>query len=215
MWIQLKALKHIEVQGKLRTYHIGDWVNVGKQAARMWISQGDAHIPQGQATRILDESCGVYIWGNYASGEKALGDYAGSLEMIAGDTPDVRWNKTLIYNPRQRLRKELLPIGFHLLDTWEMAIPLWDYKELACHVGTQEEQENTRSAIRDLRVPLYSPDLVFARKCPNVEKVIRQWQDGGGDTRLSLLRAIYAVKPFILALPTTWLWKDMGSLNAR
>lgn len=215
MWIQLKALKHIEVQGRLRTYRAGDWVNVGKQAARMWISQDEAHIPQGQATQILDESCGVYIWGDYASGKKALGDYAGSLEMTAGDMPEVCWDKTLIYNPRQRLRKELVPIGFHLLGTWEMAIPLWDYDELACHVGTQEEQENTKSIIRDLRVPLYSPDLVFARECPNAKKVVQQWQDDNGDTRLSLLRAIYTVKPFILALPTTWIWKDMGSLNVR
>lgn len=46
MWIQLRVIKHIEVLGKMTTYHPGDWVDVGKQQALAWARSGEAALPQ-------------------------------------------------------------------------------------------------------------------------------------------------------------------------
>lgn len=213
MWVQLKSAKHIEVQGKMRAYRPGDWVDVGKQTALLWISEGAAWVPEGKAANLMGADCGVFVWGDLGRGEIALGDYVGKIEIRAGSPPHLVWSKTLLYNPSLRLRKELVPIGFHLLDTWQVAAPLWDYKKLASDQGDETDQARTLAVVRDLRVPLFSPDLIFIRRCGDTERLLKTWhkeQADGGDLRFSLLRAIYRVKPLILALPTTWIGKDRG-----
>ena len=214
MWVQLKSSKHIEVQGKLRTYKPGDWVAVGKQQALLWLSDGTAWIPEGAAVNLMSDDCGVFLLGEYTPEQVsgALGDYAGNIEVTSGAFPsELPWSKTLIYNPTLRLRKELVPVGFHLLDTWQLAAPLWDYDDLAAGQGTEQDRQRTAEVVGDLRVPLYSPDLVFVRRCGDTERWLADWAgDREGDDRFSLLRSIYRCKPLILALPTTWIGKDMG-----
>jgi len=212
MWVQLRSLKRVEVKGKLKTYRPGDWVDVGKQTALRWISEGDAWIPEGKAADLLSADCGVFIWGDEALGLEKLGDYAGKVETKAGGWPEMAWGKTMVYAPALRLRKELVPIGFHLLDTWQVAVPLFDYDKLAAHLGDEGDRERTEAVVRDLRVPLYCSELLFLRRCGDTERFLEKWKEeqaGGGDRRFSLLRALYLTKPLVLALPTTWIWKDM------
>jgi hypothetical protein len=217
VWVQLKSVKHIERQGKLRTYHPGEWVDVGKQTALRWIAEGSAWVPEGQAANLMQDDCGVFVWGDPARGEQALGDYVGKIATQAGDWPALPWSKTMIYNPAQRLRKELVPVGFHLLDTWQVAIPLFDYDKLAIHLGDEAERARTQAVVHDLRVPLYTDALLFVRRCGDTERLLEIWRVehvAGGDPRFSLLRALYQVKPLLLALPVTWLWKAMGDLKS-
>jgi hypothetical protein len=126
----------------------------------------------------------------------------------------------MVYHPGLRLRKELVPVGFHLLDTWQVAIPLYDYDKLAIHLAQGAERERTAAVLPDLRVPMYAWELMFLRRCDETGELLRVWREEQGaphaephaDTlRLSLLRALYRVKPLVLALPTTWIWKDMGA----
>lgn len=213
VWVQLKSNKHVERQGRLRLYRAGDWVDVGKQTAMLWISEGAAWIPEGAAADLMGADCGVIVWGNKEQGKKALGDYVGKIdiETMAPHEPPGRlpWSKTLLYNPHLRLRKELVPVGFHLLDTWQMAVPLYDYNKIAADQGGQEDRDRTAAAVPDLRVPLYSPDLLFLRRCGDVTTFLESWRaDDVGDRRFSLLRAIYRTKPLILPLPTPWVNKD-------
>jgi len=97
-------------------------------------------------------------------------------------------------------------VGFGLLDVWELAVPLCDYQTLAIHLGSDEEKERTKAVIRDLRVPLYDTRLMFVKHCQNTVDLFSRWQKEceSSDERLAFLRALYQVKPFILALPMTW-----------
>ena len=102
----------------------------------------------------------------------------------------------------------LVESGFGVLDTWEMACPLWRYGVLATDVGTAAERERTKALCFALRVPLMEPGLLFARQCEGAERMIETWRRecaGGADHRLAFLRALCIVKPRLLTLPRSWL----------
>ena len=194
-------------------------IDVGKQTALHWISSGVAWIPEGKAADLLNKDCGIFALGDLVV-DQMLGDYAGKVAVERGAWPTLPWAKTMVWNPRLRLRKELVPIGFHLLDTWQVAIPIDDYDVLASQVGSDEDRVRTMATIRDLRVPMYTPDLLFVKRCGDTERLLEQWRYQtesfeGGDPRLALLRALYVVKPLVLALPTTWVWKNMDDLQSK
>lgn len=50
VWIRLNYIKRVEVQGRLKAYYPGDWVEVGKQVAKEWIEKGEAWAPVGGYT---------------------------------------------------------------------------------------------------------------------------------------------------------------------
>ena len=104
----------------------------------------------------------------------------------------------------------LLELNIYL-DKWDIACPLYNYDALALDEGTEEEREQTLDVIHDLRVLLYDTRLIFAKKCKQVDQLLTLWREdvnNGKNERLSFLRAIYIVKPLILALPSTWTDKD-------
>jgi hypothetical protein len=209
-WVQLLSVKHIEVQGKLRPFQAGDWVEVGKQTALRWQSEGAARMPGAEMleTDVLTPGqSGILLTGHEATGRERLKEYKDLLEIETTDVPRLPWPCTLIWNPKVRIRLDLLPIGFLLLDTWQVAAPLCDYKLLASKVGSKEDRARTKAIVKDLRVPLYQPGQVYIRRCSDTQYFVEVWQQEwkkGGDERLALLRAIYRTKPLILALPITW-----------
>jgi len=215
VWVQLKTVKNLEVGGKMRTYRPGDWVDVGKQLGLRWISQGDAWIPKLDVAEFMDTTdTGIFcvpaegVSENAA--EAALSAYAQQLSVVVGGAGHdvLRWPKTMLWDGQVSLRPELLPIGFHLLDTWQVACPLCSYEALAGDVGTDEDKARTQALIHDLRVPLYHPGLVFVQRCTETQYLIDVWQEErveSGDRFHSFLRALYRAKPLILALPVSWL----------
>ena len=42
MWVRLKVRKNLYVQGKMKSFSPGDWIEVGKQSALEWIAKGEA-----------------------------------------------------------------------------------------------------------------------------------------------------------------------------
>lgn len=207
MWIRLKAIQNIDRNGKNYVYHPGDWVDVGKQTALLWMARGDAEIPSYKRDTIITGEIGVVINAETITPfEPQFGLTKLKLLMVTG-SPHIAFNKTMCWNPNAHLRPELVGAGFSFLDTWEIAMPIWSYDELAVHIGSNEDQEKTKKVIRDLRVPVYDTRLIFVRHCENTVNLFEKWLnalDDGGDERLAFMRAYYEVKPLMLALPITW-----------
>lgn len=207
MWVQLKSCKNIEKQGKPTHCEPGDWVDVGKQLALRWIATGEAWVPEMRVDAFMNtKDAGVVIVQHCSVGKTVLGDFKTQLSVKCGQ-PRLLWTKTLFWNPQQRLQTSCLPIGYHLLETWQVVCPLLPYERLANTEGGPEEQARTKAVIHDLRVPLYNPDLLFVKRCDDTEYLMNCWDEervDSGNQYLSLLRAIYRAKPLILALPCTW-----------
>ena len=205
-WVQLLQLKHIERNGKRVVYHRGDFVQVGNQTALHWIAEGSARSLTADISEYVPDgdSLGVYLIAHPEVGRKILKD--SSIQIDHGE-PRIPWDFTFLWNPDAPLRPELLPVGFSLLETWEFACPLLPYEQLACTIGSQDEQDKTKDLIGDLRIPLYDPRMMFTRKTETTEWIISNWQTAignGHNTHHALLRAIYVAKPLLLALPPTW-----------
>jgi hypothetical protein len=118
-------------------------------------------------------------------------------------TPDGSpYERTLYVEPGVAVPWTLVDAGFRALDKWDAAAPLGGV--LAADIGTQAERERTAAIVRDLRVPVYACELLFARS----GELVIAWRrecDDGGHPRLAFLRALYQVKPLFLALPRTWI----------
>ena len=130
---------------------------------------------------------------------------------VAADWPQP-YTHTLYIGPGTRTPWDLVQTGFSIIERWDAAAPLWTYGVLAAALGTPEERRKTEKGIRDLRVPVYAPDLLFVAATEAGKALVSTWRAecAGGDEaladeRLAFLRALYRVKPRFCALPRTWL----------
>ncbi len=200
VWIQLKQAKMIEVRGSPTNFQPGDWVEVGKQKAREWLADGSAFSPFPDVNNVSEKegTAGIMLFGPVASPPE-LG-----IPVCNEETWSLKWDKTLFWDYATPVKVPLLAAGFQFLDRWQVVCPLWSYTALARdEQAGDQEREQTRLAIRDLRVPLYDTRLVFMRRCSETLFLLEMWeQEGPG--RLGFLRALYKAKPLTLALPPTW-----------
>ena len=211
MLVQLKTIQYISHLGKQETHYPGEWVDVGNQTARSWLTTGEAVRPDMPDLEVLP-GCGLAVPPHAL--EIAAQAAPGLERLPQADSPSLPFPKTLWYDPAVQLRPDLFATGFELLDTWEVAAPLYSYQTLARELGTDAERALTEALIRDLRVPVYDTRCLFLRRCRGTRDLMAAWgKEGhggrgageqGGDERLSFLRALYRVKPLVLALPVTW-----------
>ena len=211
MWIRLKSNYKIEKGGKMVPRQAGDWIKVGKQEAGLLISQGRAELPGQDVIREFaggGKDAGILALGSKVAAAVVLEELKGKLNIKYGDSALwLPWEKTIIWDTAVILRTEMIPTGLGLLDTWQIAMPLWDNYSLAIHEGDEDDRAQTQAIVRDLRVPLYDTRLIFARQCDETKQLFAQWgieRQNGQSTRLAFLRAFYTVKPLMLALPITW-----------
>ena len=211
MWVRLKSSYSVESHGKMVRRVAGDWIQIGKQEAQMLIAQGRAELPGQDVIREFaggGKDAGILALGSPAAAALVLEELKGKLNVKYGDSsPWLPWEKTIVWDTGVILRTEMIPTGLGLLDTWQIAMPLWDKYSLAIHEGDEDDRERTKAVVRDLRVPLYDTRLIYARECDEVKQLFVQWgeeRQKGQSTRLAFLRAFYQVKPFMLALPITW-----------
>ena len=203
MWVQLRQPKYIEMNGVQRKYNPGDWVDVGKQSALMWIAEGAAELPEAIDFKQYYGSAAGIITDDKARLSKVLTSYSES-NILEEMHPSVSWERNCWIHSSLQFRPELIAIGMGLLDRWQICVPLMDYGILAMSLDVNEaEKVRTKEIIRDLRVMCYDTRLMFYRNEPEVTRLIELWRKEGS-TPLAFLRALYTVKPFILALPTTW-----------
>lgn len=206
IWVKLTSLQYIDESGVQVTRYPGDWIQVGKSTALLWLEQGLAEIPQNTLYKHLSiENAGVLVSHSYNNATQHLRAYQGKLLFSEGQF-DLKYKYNLLWSPDVPLRLDLLPIGFNLLDKWQVICPLYKYDILACHVGSEVQRERVKEIIRDLRVPLYDDRMVFVQKDAETLELIDLWKEHAEsmDSRLALLCALYQVKPLLLALPTTW-----------
>lgn len=208
MWVRLKSIQRVDRQGKLQSYQPGDWIDVGKQTAMLWLSRGEAEIPTFKRDMsLVTGEAGVVIRAATVDPFRETFNLTKlDLTLSAGD-PCIAFKKTLVWNPSVQLRTELISAGFGMLETWEIAAPLYSYDELAVHIGTVEERERTKNVIRDLRVPVYDVRMMFVRSCESTRELFAVWSDEtdkDSNEMLSFMRAFYKTKPLMLALPISW-----------
>lgn len=206
VWVQLRSVKQIDRFGEKKMAHPGDWVAVGQQLATSWLADGSAWIPPQRVTELIGKDHGIVVLNASAEMIKRSGET--EIRAVESDRPRLEYPLTLLWHPQALLRHELLPVGFSLLKTWQVVCPLWDYETLACQVGSEEERERTKAVVKDLRVPLYDTNLIYVKRCGDTERLIDQWNAEEGDEKLAFLRALYMVKPLILAVPITWTGKQ-------
>jgi hypothetical protein len=124
------------------------------------------------------------------------------------------YDKTLFVIPGTRVPWDLLPAGWHFLERWDAAVPLWRYGVTAADVGTAEERKLTVAVVRDLRVLLHSVELLFVRDNADGRALMEAFREelaAGPERRLAFLRAYYRVKPRLCVLPISW----MAEVQAR
>lgn len=130
------------------------------------------------------------------------------LEVMVSSDWELRGERCLFVGSGIEPPWHSVHAALEMVTTWEVAVPLWRYNVLAADVGGSDERARTERIIRDLRVPLYAPELLFARNCESARALIDAWRAEcgvGADERLAFLRAIYWVKPRLCPLPTAWL----------
>jgi len=200
VWVQLQQQHHHEQQGQRKMYQAGDWLKVGKQLARQWIADGIAVSPYPESVTVEEPegTTGIMLFGG--------GD---APEVGVESSPDglweLRWHKTCFLQSSAPVKTVMYSIGFGLINQWEIAVPLFDYRHLARDEEmSDEERIYTERIIRDLRVPLYDTRLMFVRRCEATRRLMDVWDAENSRTRLSFLRSLYRVKPLVLALPCTW-----------
>ena len=119
----------------------------------------------------------------------------------------LRFDKNLFITPGTCVPWDQVPAGFGFLDKWDAAAPLWRYGAMATDLGTPDERKRTQAITRDLRLLVYSHELLFVRDSELGRALVAAWlgECQGGEPRLAFLRALYLVKPRFCALPRSWL----------
>lgn len=211
MWIKLKSTQVIDVNGTPTRYHPGDWIDVGTGYARRLISQNLAEKPGVNVlSELVDYTAGILVIGNELDNNKRMQiqETIPHLEIMYSEDVDIPFSETLIYNTKlNKLRVELLPIGFKWLKSFQVILPLLDYTTLAVHIGTNEDRKIAKEILKELRIPVYDTNLIFIRRCDETKELLSRWKahkENITDSRLAFLCALYEVKPLHLALPNTW-----------
>jgi len=132
------------------------------------------------------------------------------LDVTITDDWIIPYDQTLFVSPGTAVPWDLVPAGMGFMERWDAAAPLWRYGVLAADVGTPADRKRTEKVVRDLRVPLYAPELLFVRQSEEARRLLEVWQEetlrsAQSDNRLAFLRALYQVKPLFCALPRGWL----------
>ncbi len=116
--------------------------------------------------------------------------------------------RTLLWMPSAEIHLTEFDPVLKWLDRWEVAVPFRPYDILAKDIGTEEERDASLPLLLDLRQPVYDSRVVLFRNCPRTRNLIQTWakreMTEGEDADLAFLRAVWRVKPLILALPKTW-----------
>jgi len=216
-YIRLKAVKHIRKAGIQKTYHKGDWVEVGRQAALAWLADGTAEIPGPDASKmevvekLLGPGCGVRIRSKVVRvGTKAnFGNCLKALKFSLGPIA-LSYRYTMLWKPSAKITPRLVLVGFSQIVhskkgqlSWEMVARLMKDK-MARDIGAEEEKVKTQALVGDLRIPVYDTGVLWIRKTERTQRLISRWVAAlkrGEDEAHAFLRALYAEGVLLCTLP--------------
>ena len=191
--------------GRSVTHYKGDWLQLRNMELKQRLAAGQIEDPSTTFQPELFEAdeCGI-VTSNAAI---VPDDLSYNLPIVRSTEYEQAYKYTLHWN-QGFLRKELLPISFELLKTWEMLVPLESFSTLANSIGSIEDRQRTYEVIGDLRIPVYNVDQMFIRRCTATTNLMKAWEterSGAGDPRLAFLRALFVNPLLILALPSSWI----------
>jgi len=187
-------------EGETRNYYPGDWDEVSLHTARHLSAHGVVWVPDKYQPQLFAADCGIVT----NDGPRVRAWVNGSGVEVSEGNMALEFAKTLILSASLSLTPGRLAVAFEWLDKWQVIAPLYSYDTLACHVGTPEEQADTAAVVRDLRVLLYQPGMVFIRRSAEGAALLDLWRQATGNPYLAFLRSLYRVKPLVLALPVCW-----------
>lgn len=205
IWVQVLKQVQISRQGNLVTYYPGDWVEIGNQLAMKFVDNGLVKIHDKTAlVNMVDPTSGILI----IPEDSTKNTYLNKLEIKTKVDREyhIPFSETMILeNTYNRIRLSDVIAGFGLLKNFQIAVPLFSYDLLACHIGSELDQNLTNEILPDLRVPLYDVRLMFVRKCDETEMLFEIWNEekrkANGEMVHSFMRTYYRVKPVLCALP--------------
>jgi hypothetical protein len=218
VYVRLRTVKHIRTAGVQKTYHKGDWVNVGKQTALAWLADDSAEIPGPDASKmevvkkLLGPGCGVRVRSKtFKSGSKSsFGNCLRALKFSSGPIA-LPYRYTMLWRPPAQITPRLVLIGFSQIGpkqkgqlSWEAVARLMIGNKMARDVGTPEEQAKTKALIGDLRVPVYDTEVLWFRRAERTERLVRRWTasiKAGEDEAHAFLRALYIEGVLLCTLP--------------
>lgn len=128
--------------------------------------------------------------------------------LVSKDDWSLPWDGVLFIGAGVCVPWEMLGYGFHFLERWDAAAPLWRYGVLAGSLGSKAEKVRTKEICLDLRLLTYEPGLFFVRNNAPGRALVEAWRkecQPKWDERLAFLRALHLVKPEFCALPRSWL----------
>jgi hypothetical protein len=198
MLVQVIQKCRISIGGRDRTYQIGEWVDVGKLAADEMAAKGEVLIPEAFPTEagvVLPEAVDFPFKGI----ETAVGGY------------ELLFDLNIVWDGKVALHEGRLKVGVQIIQSGvDVVVPLREAGVLAQDLAGEDEAEWTRTLalIHEGRVPVYESGLMFVRKCESTEELFEVWGAEAareGDTDLAFLRALYQVKPVMLAVPHRWI----------
>jgi hypothetical protein len=216
MQIKLLATQYISVGGKLKPHYAGDWVDVSRQTAQRWLAEGSATIPgldNAQAIAGDLDDCCLLVRGRLAIAKAITSSYW-KLDAKVWDG-ELTKKRNLIWNPSQvTLSPEQAIVGLSRIektrpeyDAWEVAAMLMSKDAMALHYGPENERQQTKKAVGDLRIPVYNTAALWVRNTSAVKRLLNEWWaavEAGADERHAFLRVLKKVPVLICTLPAGW-----------
>src|SRR3970282_2317566 len=106
MYIQLLMHQNMDVDGKARPYHPGDWVDIGKQSALTLIARGDARAVEPVKFEAQAKA-GIVLTSSAAQGRAHLARLKVDIAITDGQ-PRLEYERTIIWDAAVPLRVDLL-----------------------------------------------------------------------------------------------------------
>lgn len=201
MAVWVKVVQPIDVRnhGKITRYYPGDWVELSNQHALRLSDESKVEIVDKNAIQqTLHPTTTIVTTGNHPTGylEKL------NLPIVTRPKPELVSSENIIIGNYHKLRlADVVSVVKHL-SIFDVAVPLFSYDQLACHVGSERDRVLTGKVLPDMRIPLYNTNLMFVRQNETTEVLFKEWQNETHDClHHAFMRAYYQVKPVLLALP--------------
>jgi hypothetical protein len=210
-WVQAKrAITRHSLEGGYLTFQPGDWFECRNQEL-LELTQAGLVRTTADVLRVefVGGDAGVLALPG-AVPPSTLGAYG--LAMQKGDVLALPWKRTLIMDKGVGCTAETVALGMMRLapdsyPAWEMVAKLASFTRTLASVGTEDEKARTLEALGDLRLPVYDTRLLWVRRTPATEEVIRLWRaevEQGHDPQHAFLRVVYRNPVALNTLPADW-----------
>lgn len=217
VYVLAKSVLHVpDKHGRMRTFHPGDWVAVGKHQAREWLETGQAALPDLEQEREITTGalgdCGILVRHGYSEQAQPLAE----KHELAIKEGNIRlpFKRTLLWNPALELTPAQANLGFSRIAKdgdytgWEMAAMLKGNRMLVSQYGNDNDRKQTQEIVGDLRLPVYETSALWVRRTQNTERIIQAWKDAVGagiDEVHAFLQTVYTNPVLLCTLPHRWL----------